>query len=97
MMLGHSLGSKFCLFINQQESVWATSGQSSIQNSQNSKITTHMTIVFGCYVTTEAKTYFTLELYWKVSCLLRMLQYCVVFFHLPLDVDVRTPNKIVRG
>ena len=56
-----------------------------------------MTIVFGCYVTTEAKTYFTLELYWKVSCLLRMLQYCVVFFSLTLSVDVRTPNKIVRG
>ena len=55
MTLGHSLGSKFCLFINQQESVWATSGQSSIQNSQNSKITTHMTLVFGCYATTDAK------------------------------------------
>jgi hypothetical protein len=61
-MLRHSLGSKFCLFINQQESVWATSGQSSIQNSQNSKITTHMTLVFSSYATTDAKTHFTLAL-----------------------------------
>ena len=68
MMLGHSLGSKFCLFINQQESVWATSGQSSIQNSQNSKITTHMTLAFECYVTTDAKKHFTLALYENEIC-----------------------------
>ena len=53
-MLGQSFGSKFCLFIIQHGSVWAMSGQSSIQNSQNSKMTTHMTIEFHCNTTTKA-------------------------------------------
>jgi hypothetical protein len=53
-MLGQSLDSKFCLLIIQHGSVWATSGQSSIQNSQNSKMTTHMTSEFDCCATTKA-------------------------------------------